>query len=86
MPVKNKEEAYKKIMSISKNNDYTAGNLLDYEYFSKHCNLIAIDLSKHIELENLDLRQQINFIGKLEDDKATMIFIIKKSEETAFEF
>ena len=22
-------------MSISKNNDYTTGNLLDYEYFSK---------------------------------------------------
>ena len=25
--VKNKEEAYEKIMSISKNNDYTTGNL-----------------------------------------------------------
>ena len=33
-----------------------------------------------------DLRQQINFIGKLEDDKATMFFIIEKSEETTFEF
>ena len=31
VPVKNKEEAYKKIMRISKNNDYTTGNLLDYE-------------------------------------------------------
>ena len=44
VPIKN--EAYKKIMSISKNNDYTTGNLLDYEYFSKHYKLIAIDLSK----------------------------------------
>ena len=69
VPVKNKEEAYEKIMSISKNNDYTTGNLLDYEYFSKHYKLIAIDLSKQIELENLDLRQQISFIGKLEDDR-----------------
>ena len=34
--VKSKEEAYEKIMSISNNNDYTTGNLLDYEYFSKH--------------------------------------------------
>ena len=84
--MKNKEEAYKKIMSISKNNDYTTGNLLDYEYFSKHCKLIAIDLSKQTELENPDLRQQINFIGKLEDDKATMFLIIEKSEETTFEF
>ena len=86
VPVKNKEEAYEKIMSISKNNDYTTGNLMDYEYFSKHYNLIAIDLSKQIELENLDLRQQINFIGKFEDDKATIFFIFEKSEETTFEF
>ena len=46
VPVKNKEEACKKIVEISKNNDYTTGNLLDYEYFSKHYKLIAIDLSK----------------------------------------
>ena len=86
VPVKNKEEAYQKIIEISKNNDYTTGNLLDYEYFSKHYKLIAIDLSKQIELENSDLKQQINFIGKLEDDRATMFFIIEKSEETTFEF
>ena len=73
-------------MSISKNNDYTTGNLLNYEYFSKHYKLIAIDLAKQIELENPDLMQQINFIGKLEDDKATMLFIIEKSEETTFKF
>ena len=36
VPVKNKEEAYEKIIEISKNSDYTTGNLLDYEYFSKH--------------------------------------------------
>ena len=86
VPVKGKKEAYKKIMSISKYNDYTTGNLLDYECFSKHYKQIAIDLSKQTELENLDLRQQINFIGKLEDDKATMFLIIEKSEETTFEF
>ena len=40
---KNKEEPYEKIMSISKINDYTTGNLLDYEYFSKYYKLIAID-------------------------------------------
>ena len=53
--VKNKEEAYEKVMSISKNNNYTTGTLLDYEYFSKHYKLIATDLSKQIELENPDL-------------------------------
>ena len=73
-------------MNISKNNYYTIGNLLDYEYFSEHCKLIAIDLSKQIELGNLNLKQQINFIGKIEDDRTTMFFIIEKSEEAAFEF
>ena len=41
-----------------------------------------MDLSKQIELENPDLKQQINFRGKLEDDRATMFFIIEKSGET----
>ena len=49
VPVKNKEEAYENIISIGKDNDYTTGNLLDYEYFSKHYKLIEIDLSKQIE-------------------------------------
>ena len=65
---------------------YTTGNLLDYEYFSKYYKLIAIDLSKQIELENPNLKQQINFIGKLEEDEATMFFIVEKSEETTFKF
>ena len=56
MPVKNKEVIYEKNIEKSKNNDYTAGNLLDYKYFSNHYELIAINLSKLIELENLDLK------------------------------
>ena len=60
---------------------------MDYEYFSKHYKLIAIDLSKQIELENPDLKQQINFIDKLErNEGATMFFSIEKLEETTFEF
>ena len=65
VPVKNKEEAYEKIIEISKNNDYRTDNLLDYEHFSKHYKLIRIDLSEQIELENSDLKRKINFIGKL---------------------
>ena len=80
--VKSKEGAYEKIIEISKNNDYTTVNLSDYEYFSKHYELIAIDLSKQIELEKPDLKRQTNLIGKLEEDEATMFFIIEKSEET----
>ena len=83
---KNKEKTYENIIEISQNNDYPTGNLLDYEYFSKHYKLIAIDLSKQIELENPNLKQQINLNGKLEEDEATMFFIVEKSEETTFEF
>ena len=57
---------------------------MNYESFSKHYKLIAIDLSKQIELENPNLKQQINFTSNLEDDKATIFFIIEKSEETTF--
>ena len=72
---------------MGRNNDYTTGNLLDYEYFSKHYKLFAIDLGKQIELENSYLKQQINFIGRLKKDEgAAMFFIIEKSEETTFEF
>ena len=56
IPVKNKEEACEAIIEMSKNNDYTTGNLLDYEYFKDHHKLIAIDLSKQIKLENSDLK------------------------------
>ena len=60
---------------MSKNNDYTTGNLLDYEYSSNHYKLIAIYLNQQIELASPDLKQQINFIGKLEEDNgATMFF------------
>ena len=48
---------------MSKNNDWTTGNLLDYEYFSNNYKLIAIDLSNQLELENADLKQEINFIA-----------------------
>ena len=85
MPVKNKEETYEKIIEISKNSDYTTGNLLDYEYFKNHYKLIAIDLSKQSELENSDKKQQINFIGRLEQN-AAMFFIIEKEEETTIDF
>ena len=67
MPIKNEEETYEQIIEMGKSNDYTASNLLDYQYFLKHYKLIAIDLSKQIELENPDLKQQINFIESLKE-------------------
>ena len=67
MPIKNEEETYEQIIEMVRNNDYTIGNLLDYKYFLEHVKLIAIDLNKQIELENPDLKQQINFIGSLKE-------------------
>ena len=85
LPVKNEEEAYKKIIEMSNNNDYATGNLLDFAYLKKNYRLIAIDLSKQTNLKD---PRQINFIGKVgtQDHGATMFFIIEKSEETTFDF
>ena len=33
LPIKTEEEAYEKIIDLSRNNEYTIGNLLDYDYF-----------------------------------------------------
>ena len=33
LPIKTEQEAYEKIIDISRNNEYTTGNLLDYDYF-----------------------------------------------------
>ena len=47
MPIKNGEERSEQIIKIRKNKDYTTGNLYK---------IIAIGLSKQIELENSDLK------------------------------
>ena len=95
LPIKNEEETYEKIIDISRNNEFTTGNLLDYDYFKKHYKLIAIDLSKQQALqENEDLIQhfniqhsiiQINFIGRLEE-AANVFIIIEKKENAILKF
>ena len=80
-----KKKLTKIYVCMSGNNDHTADNLLDFASFKKNYRLIAIDLSKKTKLKD---PQQISFIGKLENQahRATMFFVIKKSEETTFEF
>ena len=86
LPIKTEEEDYEKIIDISRNNEYTTGNLLDYDYLKKYYKLIAIDLSKQQVLqENEDLIQQINSTGKLEE-AANVFIIIEKKENTILEF
>ena len=45
-PVKNEKEAYEKPVKVSKNHDYTTGNLLDYLYHQEHYEFINTDLSR----------------------------------------
>ena len=86
LPIKTEEEAYEKIIDSSRNNEYTTGNLLDYDYFLKYYKLIAIDLSKQQVLqENEDLIQQINFTGRL-TEAANVFIIIEKKEHTILDF
>ena len=62
---------------MSRNNDYTTGNLLDFAYFKENYRIIAIDLSRHTKLKD---PQQINFIRKLENQVhgAATFFNIEK--------
>ena len=79
-PVKNKQEAYEKLVEMPRNDNYTIGYLLDFSYHQYHYKLIGIDLSRHT---NTNIPQQINFVGKLEEDDGTeMFFIAEKQQKT----
>ena len=80
--VKNKQEAYEKLIEMPRNNDYTTGNLLDYLYHQKFYIPIGTDLSTQT---NTSFSPQINFTGKLEEnDSATMFFYRWKAAKNYF--
>ena len=67
---------------MSRNNEYTTGNLLDYLYHQNYYKLIGIDLSRQT---NTSIPQQINSVLKLEeDDGATMFFYCRKAAKKLF--
>ena len=87
LSIKTEDETYEKIIDIGRNNEYTTGNLLDYDYFKKHYKLIAtINNRQQLLQENEDLIQQINFIRRLEQAANAFIIIEKKKENTILEF
>ena len=47
-PIESDIEKYRELKKVmtGKGEDYTAGSLLDYNYFKKHYKLVAVDLSK----------------------------------------
>ena len=64
---------------MSRDNDYTKGNLLDYLHHQKYYKLIGIDLSRQT---NTSILPQINFTEKLEeDDSVTMFFVSEKQQK-----
>ena len=71
---------------IGKGEDYATGSLLDFNYFDKHCKLVAVDLSKQKELD-ADPRaiQQIEFKYMLRTN-STIYWVLEKSKETILEF
>ena len=71
-PVKNKQEVYEKLIKISRKSNYTTRNLLDYLHCEKYLKFIGIDLSRQT---NTNIPQQINFVGKLQEDGATIFFV-----------
>ena len=58
--------------------------MLDYNYFKNHYKLVAVDLSKQKELDNLTI-QQIEFKYMLETN-STIYWVLEKSKETILEF
>ena len=69
--MKNKQELCEKPVEMSKNDDHTTGNLLDYLYHQNYYKLIFIDLSKQT---NTTIPQQISFRRKLDEDGAKIFF------------
>ena len=81
IPIKNKEETYKTISELIRNDLLRTGNEFNFECFCQHYKLIAINLSK----QKSDFKnQQINFIGKIKQD-VTIIFITEE-KVTGLEF
>ena len=80
-PVENEQEAYEKLIEMSRNDAYTTGNLLDYLYYQKCYKLIGIDLSRQT---NTNIPRWINFTGKRKEDFCGTMFLLLKSSKKLF--
>ena len=86
-PVKSKQEAYGKVVQMSRNDDYTTISLISLLHYLCHQNyhkIIGTDLSRQINTTN---PQKTTFIGKLvKNDGATMFIISEKTQKTFLNF
>ena len=69
---KKRQEAYEKLIEISRNDGYTTGNLFDFLYYQNYYKL-GMDLSRQI---NRSILQNVNFKGKLEEDDGGQYFLL----------
>ena len=79
-PINNSIRKYDEIRKIAtgKGDNYVTGCLLDYDYFKKNYQLIAVDLSKQRELDaDPPAIQQIEFIGMLKT-RSNVFTILEK--------
>ena len=75
----------KKVM-IGKGEDYTAGSLLDFNYFDKHYKLVAVDLSKQKQLDADPRAIQQTELKYMLETNSTIYWVLEKSKETILEF
>ena len=80
-PVKNKQEAYGKLVEMLRNDDYTTENLLDLSYHQNYYEFIDTGLSRE---KTTNIPHQINFAGKFEENDGATMFLILKSSKKLF--
>ena len=78
-PINNELRTYDIIIknAIGQGNDHTTGCLLDYPYFKKYYQVIAINLSK---------QQALDFTGKLDRAGNNTTFFVIEVKKNYFEF
>ena len=77
-PVKNKQDAYEKLIKMSRNDGYTTENLLDYLHHQKDYKLIGIYL---LTQRNTSIPQLINFAGNQKKMMVQQCFLQLKNSK-----
>ena len=57
---------------MSRNDNYSTGNLLDFSYHQNYHKLIVLDLTRQTDTI---IPQKINFTGKLGEDDGAKMFL-----------
>ena len=68
---------------MSRNDDETKGNLLDFSNHQNHYKLIGINLSRQT---NTNIPQQISFVGKVEEDDGATKFLNDEKQQNILKF